>query len=255
MGEFESHRSYRQFAYGVMRKARYIRERAAEDFLETLWETSVSRQEAVDSGFLCRAQLGVEWEQQDHGEGVVIDVPTPLDPDRMKPFTDRAREGRANPKGISVVYLANDEATAVAEVRPWVGAYVSVGFFRIMRPLRIVNFDAGDTGRKFFTTEPSAAERERAVWADIDRAFATPVNASDDVADYAPTQIVAELFRLRGLDGIAYRSSLAAGHNLALFHADSVELESCQLADVEKVEFKIRWHGGGYSAVTTEASS
>jgi RES domain-containing protein len=173
----------------------------------------------------------------------------------MKPLTDRAREGRANSKGIPVIYLANDESTAVAEIRPWVGAYVSIGSFRIVRSLRIVNFDAGDAGRKLYLQEPSAPERERAVWADIDRAFATPINPSDDVADYAPTQIVAELFRTRGLDGIAYRSSLSTGHNLALFDVDSVELESCQLVDVERVEFKIRWHGGGYSAASTTISS
>jgi hypothetical protein len=238
-----------------MRKTRYIREREANDFLETLWETSVTRQESVDGGFMYRAQIGAKWEQQDHGEGVVIDVPTPLDPDRMKPLTDRAREGRANPKGIPVIYLATEPETAVAEVRPWVGAYVSVGSFRITRPIRIVNFDAGDTRRKVYMKEPNAAERERAVWADIDRAFATPLNPADDVADYSPTQIVAELFRTRGLDGIAYRSSLAAGHNVALFNPDGVELESCQLVEVENVEFKIAWHGGGYTAASIETSN
>ena len=255
MRQFESHRSYRQFAHVAMRKARYIRDRETDDFLETLWETSITRQETVDGEFLYRAQLGAEWEQQDHGEGVVVDVPTPLNPERMKPLTDRAREGRANSKGIPVIYLAAEAETAVAEVRPWVGAHVSVGSFRITRPIRIVNFDAGDTGRKFYMREPDAAEREKAVWADIDRAFATPVSPADDVADYAPTQIVAELFRTRGLDGIAYRSSLASGLNVALFDTDSVELESCQLVDVQKVAFTIGWHSGGYSAASTKSSS
>lgn len=249
MREFQSHRSFREFAHRAMRKVRYIRDREADDFLETLWETSLTRQETLDGGFLFRAQVGHEWDQQDQGEGVVIDLPMPLDPDRMKPLTDRAREGRANPKGIPVIYLANDDKTAVAEVRPWVGAYVSVGSFRILRSLRIVNFDTGGAGTKFYLNEPDGQEREKAVWADIDRAFAAPINLSDDVADYAPTQIVAELFRMRGLDGIAYRSSLATGgHNLALFDVDSVDLESCQLVDVEKVDYKTRWHGGGYSA-------
>ena len=132
-----------------------------------------------------------QWEEEGH-DGAVIDVPTPLDPDRMKPLSDRAREGRANSKGIPVIYLATELETAVAEIRPWVGAYVSVGTFRITRPLRIVNLDAGDaSGKKFYREEPDAPER--AVWADLDRAFSTPVNPSDDLADYAPTQIVAEL--------------------------------------------------------------
>ncbi len=167
MREFQSHRSFREFAHRAMRKVRYIRDREADDFLETLWETSLTRQETLDGGFLFRAQVGHEWDQQDHGEGVVIDLPIPLDPDRMKPQTDRAREGRANPKGIPVIYLANDDKTAVAEVRPWVGAYVSVGSFRILRSLRIVNFDTGGAGTKFYMNEPDAQEREKAVWADM----------------------------------------------------------------------------------------
>jgi hypothetical protein len=235
-----------------MRRARYIRGSETDEFLQTLWETSITRQEVVEDGFLYRAQLGAEWEEQDH-DGVVIDVPTPMDPDRMKPLSDRAREGRANFKGIPVIYLASELETAVAEVRPWVGAYVSVGTFRIARPLRIVNLDAGDAkGRMFHLQEPDAQERERAVWADVDRAFSTPVNPSDDLADYAPTQIVAELFRDRGLDGIGYRSALGDGHNVALFDIDSVELESCVLVDVTDVKFKIRMYGSGYTA---EASS
>ena len=238
-----------------MRKARYIRDRESEEFLETLWETSASRQQTLEGGFLYRAQIGVVWEEREYGEGVVVEEPTPLDPDRMKPLADRAREGRANPKGIPVIYLANDVDTAVAEVRPWAGAYVSVGSFEITRPLRIVDFDAADAGRKFYLREPSAPEREKAVWADLDRAFAKPVNPSDDLADYAPTQIVAELFRTRGLDGIAFRSSLAAGYNLALFDIDSVGLQSCNVFDVERVDYKIRGYSAGYSAESSTTSA
>jgi hypothetical protein len=114
--------------------------------------------------------------------------------------------------------------------------------------------DAGDArGRKFHFKEPDAQERERAVWADIDRAFSTPVNPSDDLADYAPTPIVAELFRDRGLDGIGYRSALGDGHNVALFDIDSVELASCVLADVTDVKFKIQVHASGYSEAAPSA--
>jgi hypothetical protein len=173
----------------------------------------------------------------------------------MKPLANRAREGRANSKGIPVIYLADDVPTAVAEVRPWVGAYVSVGTFRIVRPVRIVNLDAGAKGRKFYSQEPDADEREQAVWADVDRAFSTPVNPSDDLADYAPTQIVAEVFRTRGLDGIAYRSALGSGQNVALFDIDSVDLETCEFVDVDKVEFKIRWHGNAYTAAASNENS
>ena len=48
--------------------------------------------------------------------------------------------------------------------------------------------------------------------------------ASDDRADYAATQIVAELFRQNGFDGIAYRSSSGPGHNIALFDLNAANV-------------------------------
>ena len=48
--------------------------------------------------------------------------------------------------------------------------------------------------------------KEKAVWVEIDCAFSHPTTLSDDAADYVPTQILAELFRDTGYDGIVYRS-------------------------------------------------
>ena len=48
-----------------------------------------------------------------------------------------ARHGRANPRGIPYLYLANDQLTAISEVRPWVGCYVSIAtLFSTMQPYR-----------------------------------------------------------------------------------------------------------------------
>jgi len=43
--------------------------------------------------------------------------------------------------------------------------------------------------------ELTADGKEKAVWIDIDNAVSHAATASDDRADYAPTQILAELFR------------------------------------------------------------
>jgi hypothetical protein len=80
-------------------------------------------------------------------------------------------------------------------------------------------------------------EREQAVWSDIGRAFSRPVNPSDTVADYVPTQIIAELFKSNGIDGIVYSSSLGKNLNVVLFDLDSAELMSCSLFGVKTVSF------------------
>ena len=55
--------------------------------------------------------------------------------------------------------------------------------------------------------ESEPAEIEKAVWSDINRAFAEPMTRSDDSADYVATQILAELFKREGFGGIAYKSN------------------------------------------------
>ncbi|MCB2382288.1 RES family NAD+ phosphorylase [Shewanella sp. SR1] len=60
---------------------------------------------------------------------------------------------------------------------------------------------------------------------------------SDSKSDYTPTQIIAELIKSLGYDGIAFKSSLGNGHNLALFDLDSAHFQSCSLSKADKVEF------------------
>jgi hypothetical protein len=156
----------------------------------------------------------------------------------MKPLRDRAVEGRVNPKGIPYLYLSTSRETALAEVRPWIGSLISVGLFQNRRKLKIVNCTTDDNHIVYLEGEPSPEEREKAVWADIDRAFAKPVTPVDDVADYVPTQIIAEVFKTNGFDGLAYRSSLGPGHNVALFDLDVTDLVRCFVFKVKGISFE-----------------
>jgi hypothetical protein len=167
------------------------------------------------------------------------EMPCALDPKEMKPRRDAAYENRANPKGIPVLYTASKRDTAIAEIRPWKGALVSVAQLRVNRDLRIVNCTLNTGPLKFYLDEPDEVERERANWGHMDRAYSRPVMRHEDLAEYVPTQILAELFRSDGLDGIAYRSSLGSGHNLALFDLDVADVINCGLYSVEAVSLRV----------------
>jgi hypothetical protein len=108
------------------------------------------------------------------------------------------------------------------------------------RELRLVNCTTKQKGSMLYFKEPSAKKRKECVWADIDRAFARPVSPKDDIADYVPTQIIAELFKAIKFDGIAYRSSLGDGHNIALFNLDAAELLNCSLFQVDSIKIESR---------------
>lgn len=235
MKNFKSWRSYSQYESALKHQSRYIHTPEVESFLQTVLETSETRVENIPKDIaLWRAQLGhgLRFENEEVGE-----IPAPHEPERMSPRSGRATEGRANPKGIPYLYLASNRETALAEVRPWVGAQVSVGQFKIIRELKVVNCTTEKKGSTFYFKEPSPRKREEAVWAAIDRAFAKPVTPTDAVADYVPTQVLSELFKSKGFDGIGYRSSLGDGYNIALFDIYSAEIINCFLFAVNGIKF------------------
>jgi RES domain-containing protein len=137
----------------------------------------------------------------------------------MKPKPEKAKEGRVNPKGIPCLHLATHEDTAMSEVRPWHKARISLARFELTQAVVLV-----DCSQEWPNDLTNTEARN---WYSIGEAFSRPVSSSDDVSDYAPTQILAEAFRQRWYDGIIYDSGLNKdGKNVALFnltHADVKE--------------------------------
>ena len=234
--EFESWRSYWDFRSEVIRDRRYVRSEKAQAFLAVVSATCHELSVDISAGrHFYRAQVAHndEFETEDGNT-----LPGPALPSRMNPLRDRAREGRVNPKGIPCLYVASDVHTAMAEARPWIGSLVSLGVFRTERALKIVDCTKGaDQNRFFFEGEPTAKERHETVWGHIAQAFRQPVTRDDDIAEYAPTQIIAEIFRAEGFDGLGYRSAFGADRfNIALFDLDAGRLVRCSLHEIRDVK-------------------
>ena len=234
--EFKTYRAYYDFKNHVLRNFRYVFDESTKQFLEAILNTSHSRKRIISLGStLWRAQGGHSWEtiSQDSDP-----LPAPHDEDRMSPLVGEAREGRANPKGIPCLYLATDKETAMAEVRPTLGSMISVGQFRILRELELVDCSVGhDSELSIYFEEPDAPEREKAVWNEIDRAFSEPITSGDSLADYAPTQILSELFKKEGYDGIIYKSNLGSGYNVSLFNMSDAEITDRFLFNVKSIRY------------------
>lgn len=239
--EFKSWRSFQVFSYHLQRQFRYIRESEAEEFLETVLATSHDRRETIPRGQLVwRAQLGHDVRPLMESGEAIAEEPTPYAPERMTPPADRAKEGRVNPKGIPCLYVATHRDTAIVEVRPWKGLLVSVGHFQILRELKVINCVSDEIRHPIYFREPSPQQRARAIWSHIDQAFSTPVTPDDTLADYVPTQVLAELFKSKGFDGIAYRSAFGSGHNIALFDLKVAALRHCALFEIADVKLDAR---------------
>jgi hypothetical protein len=241
--QFKSSEDYRNFDHAVRRKLRYVRGVAHDEFLQAVLETGVRRQLSLTNNTylegVWRAQLGNCWREVEK-DGKVQRVPYPYPKSRMKPIPEKVSDGRANPKGITCLYISTDYNTAVLEVRPLIGSYVTIAKMEITRSLKIVDFTSSRANfNDTWSVEP-LDKIEKAVWSDINDAFSKPVERSDDSLDYISTQILSELFKSNGLDGVAYKSSYGeAGFNTALFDLDSANVRDCFLCRVDDVSLKI----------------
>jgi RES domain-containing protein len=231
--EFPGRNAFWTFAKEIAEHRRYVRSPEAQDFLKKVGQTCHSRTRRIEAGtILWRAQVGHDWIV--HPErGRKVKAPHPES--RMKPLDDRAYEGRVNPKGIPCLYFATSPDVAMSEVRPWIGSTITVSRFRIGRDLNLV--DCSQNGEE--AAAELGSETDRLVWASIDDAFSQPVTESDNTADYAATQALAEVFGEEGLDGVIYRTAFSAkGKNVAVFDLDAAELVDSSLYEVNGARFE-----------------
>ena len=243
---FETWRAYFEFENEVKKDRRYIRTAKAERFLDAVRVSSKRRTSHLSKGRrFWRAQAGFDWR---HDEQIDDEVPSAFPPDRMKPLSDRAMEGRANPRGIPVLYLGTNKEAAMSEVRPWLGSMISLAQFETLRDLTVVDCTRDARSKtEFFLREPQENEREQVVWSSINRAFTTPTTRSDDQDAYVATQILAELFKDNGFDGVAYRSAFGESSvNLALFDIGAAEIRNCQLYELTSARFNFNERDNPY---------
>jgi RES domain-containing protein len=181
------------------------------------------------------------YQTGDDGEDIYIDdIECAANKVRMLPLPDRASDGRVNPRGIPCLYMATSDTTAVSEVRPAISAYVTIAAMKCLRELKLIDCSVLAEKQFIHFKEPERAEMLDAVWSDIDRAFSAPADRSDDAAEYASTQILAELFRSLGYDGVAYKSAFGEdGYNIAIFNVDDFEVGWCRLFKVKDITHRI----------------
>lgn len=247
MAEFKSWNSFRLFANTVRSRSRYFQSADTEEFLKAVLDTGVNRKISYKEGHaFWRAQLGHDLRLFRDEDGNEFEEPTAWGLERMVPRADKASEGRANPRGIPYLYLATAKETAISEVRPWIGAKVSVSQFKLQKGVNILMTMQDSKDRLSWmeclgTRELGPDECVRAVWTAIDDAFSAPVDRNDELAEYIPTQIIAEFIKTKGLDGIAYQSNFGNnGVNIALFDIKSAKPCNYWLHEVTGVNFKFK---------------
>jgi len=154
----------------------------------------------------------------------------------------KAGPGRANRAGRVLLYAAEAELTAISEVRPARGFWVSTCQVRPRENLRLLDLVDGIPKLNPFTQESLAWYVEfNELLRDFAEALSTPLARSDDIADYMPSQRLCEYVEHLGYDGVRYPSALAAnGVNTVFFDPTKLDILESRLVEVTSVTVDFR---------------
>ncbi len=149
--------------------------------------------------------------------------------------------GRINPEGIGVLYLSSDDKTVLNEVRATTFDYVTIGQFKSLRDVKVVNLSGiSGTSPFLYQGELEKYAANRKVFKEIAIEVAKPLRRSDSPLEYLPTQYIAEFIKSQGYDGVEYASTLReGGYNIAIFDEKFFDCVSVNTIEVTKVQYEI----------------
>lgn len=159
------------------------------------------------------------------------------------PPPELAKAGRANPAGISYLYLSADERTTYYEVRASYLDRLCIGTFKVERDLKIVDFD---TKVSLYFTYTSGEELASAIVGklildEISCDMSRPMRRFDSEQEYIPTQMICEYCKLIvGADGVSFKSSVyGSGRNYVLFDKDNAKCTKVVNREIKSVSIGI----------------
>lgn len=155
------------------------------------------------------------------------------------PPVELSTNGRANPNGISYLYLSDTEKTTLYEIRASLYDYVSVAKFRLKEDIQIINLSF--LSIDIFAYADEDMLEDILIYKDfiikLEDALSKPHRRHDSDLDYLPTQYISEFIKSMGFDGIEYKSSLYPdGYNLAIFNPEKFECKKVELYDIKTID-------------------
>jgi hypothetical protein len=144
--------------------------------------------------------------------------------------------GRINRAGVSFLYCASDKYTAISEIRPHPGDFVSIGKFILnqdslifdLTEIQFLNFYICDQKLDGFKRLNTLTELLQKV-----------IPPSERQA-YNITQLIADCIRNLDFDGILFPSSVGQGDNLVLFDPTKMDytFDNAEVVEVREVRYE-----------------
>lgn len=138
------------------------------------------------------------------------------------PPVAKASTNRMSPAGIPYLYVAADKETTIKECRICPKEEAIIAEFVLTKKLKIL-----DLSENIYVVADSIFDPEYNhdnTWMNeflqsFVKEISQPVSEEkgDHSYEYAPTQLMAEYYKIKGYDGICYKSSLGEGRNYVIF--------------------------------------
>jgi hypothetical protein len=160
--------------------------------------------------------------------------------DKMgNPPIELATSGRANPKGISYLYVADSLKTSMYETRASLFDYVTVGEFKLQEDIKILNL-RNPKDDPIYWSEIEEIE-DYLIYVPfiqtLQKELSLPIRKRDKQLDYIPTQYISEFIKSLGFDGVEYQSSLySEGYNLAIFNPEKLLCSTTDVYEIQSIE-------------------
>ena len=224
-----------------------INQKAFDDYSTFEYEIKYKNRFFIDSSFLTSLKQAINLNSSVIPEGTKLfrgrihsyesDKNRPLSVKEMfNPDLAKAIRGRANPDGISYLYLSSDIDTCIKEIAPKQNDIITVGEFVLGSSITLVNF---------INSFPSSKDEYlNSLNHCIRLAFSDPQITSRPELEYLPYQFICELIKNENFGGVQYYSSydrdiLTESYNLVLFEPTIAKTDESkfQLYKIDSVNF------------------
>ncbi len=161
------------------------------------------------------------------------------------PPAGKSSEGRANARGITCLYLANNIETTLHEVRAGIFDYVSVGEFVLKQDIVVVNLRAITEISPFiYDLDYLDHAINKQYLEKLNSEMSKSLRRSDSTLDYVPTQYIVDFIKSiehdnkQEYDGIEYNSTInPGGYNLAIFNPNLFECVKVNVYKIDKLQY------------------
>ncbi len=159
-----------------------------------------------------------------------------------KPPKETTLSGRANPYGIPYLYLASDPITAISEVRPAKGQSVTVGYFKVLEDLNIINFRKVSPFELIFHSayeEIVNVSTLNSIITLINEKLSLPIDPKIANLEYISTQYICENIKSLQYDGVAFKSAKGKGINYAIFEDNKLNCYTTRTQSIKDLAYTI----------------